>query len=117
MSRDRTDREIAERVKHVRAGEVDATPSLGMQLEALFDPPGFTWDGPDIHELKKQVWPDFHHAGNLEASGRIVSFLSDEITDAWRAWQTHDEDRYAAVPSSLPRIDAPPPPWLPRNTQ
>ena len=50
---------------------------------ALFHPPGFTWDGPDVHELKKQVWPDFHHAADLEAAGRIVSFLSDEITESF----------------------------------
>lgn len=36
----------------------------------------------------------------------------DEITDAWRAWQAHDEDRFGPVPSSLTRIDAPRPPWL-----
>lgn len=50
---------------------------------ALFDPPGFAWDGPDIGELKRQVWPDFHHAADLEASGRVVSFLSDEIAAAF----------------------------------
>lgn len=49
----------------------------------LFDPPGFAWDGPDIEELKQQVWPDFHHAADLEASGRVVSFLSDAIADAF----------------------------------
>jgi alkanesulfonate monooxygenase SsuD/methylene tetrahydromethanopterin reductase-like flavin-dependent oxidoreductase (luciferase family) len=49
----------------------------------LFDPPGFAWDGPDVEELKQQVWPDFHHAEDLEASGRLVSFLSDEIADAF----------------------------------
>lgn len=54
----------------------------------LFDPPGFSWDGPDIHELKKQVWPDFHHALDLEASGRLVSFLSDEIADAFAVYGT-----------------------------
>ena len=37
----------------------------------------------DVEELKKQVWPDFHHARDLEAAGRIVSFLSDEITEAF----------------------------------
>lgn len=58
------------------AGYYEYTP-------ALFDPPGFTWDGPDVHELKKQVWPDFHHAADLEAAGRIVSFLSDEITESF----------------------------------
>lgn len=42
----------------------------------------------------------------------FVARTADEITAAWRAWQEHDEDRYAPVPSALPRIDAPPPPWV-----
>ncbi len=54
----------------------------------LFDQAGFTWDGPDIKELKKQVWPDFHHAADLEASGRLVSFLSDEIADSFALYGT-----------------------------
>ncbi len=57
---------------------------------ALFDPPGFAWDGPDIHELKKQVWPDFHHAADLEAAGKVVSFLSDEIADSFSLFGTPD---------------------------
>ena len=55
---------------------------------ALFDPPSFTLNGPDIEELKKQVWPDFHHAADLEASGKVVSFLSDEIADAFSLYGT-----------------------------
>jgi len=54
----------------------------------LFDPPGFTWDGPDIEDLKKRVWPDFHHAADLVASGQAVSFLSDEIADAFSLYGT-----------------------------
>jgi redox-sensitive bicupin YhaK (pirin superfamily) len=42
----------------------------------------------------------------------FVARTLDEITDAWRAWQEHDEDRFGPVPSSLARIDAPAPPWL-----
>ena len=49
----------------------------------LFDPPHFHWDGPPIEELKQRVWPDFHLAKDLEASDRLVSFLSDEIADAF----------------------------------
>jgi 5,10-methylenetetrahydromethanopterin reductase len=56
----------------------------------LFDPPGFAWDGPDVEELKKQVWPDFHHAADLEAAGRVVSFLSDEIANAFSLFGTPD---------------------------
>jgi alkanesulfonate monooxygenase SsuD/methylene tetrahydromethanopterin reductase-like flavin-dependent oxidoreductase (luciferase family) len=54
----------------------------------LFDPPNFRWDGPPVEELKKQVWPDFHHAEDLEASGRLVSFLSDEVADAFAVYGT-----------------------------
>lgn len=56
----------------------------------LFDPPHFTWDGPDVEELKKQVWPDFHHADDLEASGRLVAFLSDDIANAFALAGTPD---------------------------
>jgi alkanesulfonate monooxygenase SsuD/methylene tetrahydromethanopterin reductase-like flavin-dependent oxidoreductase (luciferase family) len=54
----------------------------------LFDPPGFVWDGPDIEALKKEVWPDFHHAADLEASDRTVAFLSDEIANAFSLFGT-----------------------------
>lgn len=44
---------------------------------ALFGPPGLAWDGPDPETLKRRhrVWPDFHHASDLEASGGVVDFL------------------------------------------
>ncbi len=51
----------------------------------LFDPPGFTWDGPPIHELQRRVWPDFHHHADLVESGRLVEFLPDEVADAFAA--------------------------------
>ena len=56
----------------------------------LFGPPNFGWDGPPVEELKELVWPDFHHAEDLEASGRLVSFLSDEIADAFAVYGTPD---------------------------
>ena len=56
----------------------------------LFDPPNFTWDGPDVEELKKEVWPDFHHAEDLMASGRLVSFLPDEVIDAFALYGSPD---------------------------
>lgn len=43
----------------------------------------------------------------------FVARTKDEITDAWRAWEAHDTDRFGPVPSSLARIAAPRPPWLP----
>jgi len=42
----------------------------------------------------------------------FVARTFEEITGAWRAWQQHDEDRFAPVPSKLARIEAPTPPWL-----
>lgn len=43
----------------------------------------------------------------------FVARTKDEMTDAWRAWQSHDTDRFGPVPSKLARLDAPRPPWLP----
>jgi 5,10-methylenetetrahydromethanopterin reductase len=54
----------------------------------LFEAPNFTWNGPPVEELKKQVWPDFHHAEDLEASGRVVSFLPDDVADAFAVYGT-----------------------------
>jgi 5,10-methylenetetrahydromethanopterin reductase len=64
--------------KSMAAGYYEYSP-------ALFEAPGFTWAGPDPEALKhaKQVWPDFHHAADLEASGRAVDFLPAEVADAF----------------------------------
>lgn len=52
---------------------------------ALFAPPALTWTGPDPETLKRDrsVWPDFHHAPDLEASGKVVDFLPIEAADAF----------------------------------
>lgn len=42
----------------------------------------------------------------------FVARTNEEITEAWHDWQTHNTDRFGTVPSGLPRIDAPRPPWL-----
>ena len=42
----------------------------------------------------------------------FVARTTDEITEAWRDWQSRDTDRFGPVPSALPRMDAPRPPWL-----
>ena len=64
--------------KSMAAGYYEYSP-------ALFDAPGFSWAGPDPEALKRQrqVWPDFHHAADLEASGRVVDFLPAEVADAF----------------------------------
>ncbi len=43
----------------------------------------------------------------------FVARTNEEITTAWRAWEDGDTDRFGPVPSSLARIPAPAPPWLP----
>ncbi len=52
---------------------------------ALFDPPRLAWTGPDPETLKRHhdVWPDFHHAPDPEASGRVVDFLPRSAADAF----------------------------------
>jgi len=64
--------------KSMAAGYYEYSP-------ALFDPPGLRWTGADPETLKRQmkVWPDFHHAPDLEASGRVVDFLPTEAADAF----------------------------------
>jgi 5,10-methylenetetrahydromethanopterin reductase len=64
--------------KSLAAGYYEYSP-------ALFEPPGLAWDGPDPETLKQrhQVWPDFHHARDLEASGRVVDFLPASAADAF----------------------------------
>jgi 5,10-methylenetetrahydromethanopterin reductase len=64
--------------KSMAAGYYEYSPML-------FDPPGLTWSGGDPEALKreKKVWPDFHHATDLEASGRAVDFLPPAAADAF----------------------------------
>ena len=64
--------------KSMAAGYYEYSP-------ALFEPPRLTWSGPDPEALKRrhQVWPDFHHASDLEASGRVVDFLPDAAAGAF----------------------------------
>ena len=58
---------------------------------ALFEIPGLPWDGPPVHELKRRVYPDFHHAVDLVESGNLVDFLGDETADSFSLFGTaHD---------------------------
>jgi 5,10-methylenetetrahydromethanopterin reductase len=67
--------DVAEDIRFISrsmaAGYYEYTP-------ALFDTPGIPWDGPPVHDLQQQVWPDFHHARDLVEAGRAVEFLTDE---------------------------------------
>ena len=50
----------------------------------LFEAAGLTWsDRIPRRSSRRQVWPDFHHAPDLEASGRAVDFLPDAAADAF----------------------------------
>jgi len=64
--------------KSMAAGYYEYSP-------ALFEPPRLAWAGPDPETLKHRhgVWPDFHHAPDLEASGRVVPFLPDSAAVAF----------------------------------
>jgi redox-sensitive bicupin YhaK (pirin superfamily) len=42
----------------------------------------------------------------------FVARTLDEITEAWRAWKDHDDDRFGPVASKLGRVEAPTPPWI-----
>ena len=45
----------------------------------------------------------------------FVARSKDEITEAWRDWQTGDTGRFPEFRSVLDRIDAPTPPWVRRS--
>jgi 5,10-methylenetetrahydromethanopterin reductase len=64
--------------KSMAAGYYEYSP-------ALFDPPRLEWAGPSPETLKRdqQVFPDFHHAPDLAASGRAVDFLPTSAADAF----------------------------------
>jgi 5,10-methylenetetrahydromethanopterin reductase len=64
--------------KSMAAGYYEYSPRL-------FDPPGLRWNGPDPETLKHErgVWPDFHHAPDLDMSGRVVDFLPTDAADAF----------------------------------
>jgi len=64
--------------KSMAAGYYEYSPTL-------FHGPKLEWTGPDPETLKhdQKVWPDFHHARDLEASGRVVDFLPTAAADAF----------------------------------
>jgi len=64
--------------KSMAAGYYEYSPTL-------FDAPGLAWIGPEPEKLKHMhgVWPDFHHAPDLEHSGRVVDFLPPAAADGF----------------------------------
>ena len=85
--------------KSMAAGYYEYSP-------ALFDPPRLAWVGADPETLKGEhkVWPDFHHATDLETSGRVVDFLPESAADAFslRGGPREVADRLIDVLRSAP---------------
>jgi len=67
----------------VRAARIGKAIAAGFYEYApyLFDAPHLVWDGPPIDALKRRVWPDFHHAADLDAAAALVHFLPDTAAD------------------------------------
>ena len=71
------DAERAHRVgRATAAGYYEYSPDLFRNI-------GLDWPGEDVASLKRRVWPDFHHARDLESAGDVVSFLPDDAVDAF----------------------------------
>ena len=68
-----------------RAGRIGRAAAAGYYEYSpdLFQNIGLDWPGEDVNSLKRRVWPDFHHARDLESAGDVVSFLSDDAVDAF----------------------------------
>jgi len=85
--------------KSMAAGYYEYSPML-------FEPPGLAWSGPDPETLKRneKVWPDFHHASDLESSGRVVDFLPVAAADAFclRGGPTQIVEQLLSVLRSAP---------------
>jgi 5,10-methylenetetrahydromethanopterin reductase len=87
--------------KSMAAGYYEYSPML-------FEPPALAWTGEDPEKLKREqkVWPDFHHAVDLVASGRVVDFLPREAADAFclRGGPAEIVDQLLAVVRSAPVV-------------
>ncbi|MGH1492245.1 MAG: LLM class flavin-dependent oxidoreductase [Acidimicrobiales bacterium] len=88
-------------------------------VPALFSQAGFEWNGTPVEELKKQLWPDFHHAADLVAAGGLVDFLDDEVAAAFSFFGTAADvaDQIRTVVAQVPEIEivVPHPVPLPLN--
>lgn len=80
-------------------GLIDSGPK-SVRIEAGPGGAHFMFLGGEPLGERIQMWWNF------------VGRTKEELTEAWRAWQSHDTDRFGPVPSSLARIEAPRPPWL-----
>ena len=76
--------EIRATARSMAAGYYEYSP-------ALFEIPGLPWDGPDVEELRRQIYPDFHHHADLVESGNLVSFLDEETADSFALFGSADD--------------------------
>lgn len=76
--------EIHATARSMAAGYYEYSP-------ALFEVPGLPWNGPPVEELKKRVYPDFHHAPDLVESGNLVGFLDQETADSFSLFGSADD--------------------------
>ncbi|MCC6435827.1 MAG: LLM class flavin-dependent oxidoreductase [Acidimicrobiales bacterium] len=58
---------------------------------ALYTQAGLEWRGTPVEELKRRIWPDFHHADDLVAAGALVDFLDDEVAASFSFSGTTDD--------------------------
>ena len=79
--------------RSVAAGYYEYSPGL-------FDVAGLSWAGPPVEELKRAVYPDFHHAVDLVAAGRAVAFLGDDAAAAFSLFGSA-EDVVAQIRDTL----------------
>ncbi len=84
--------------KAIAAGYYEYSPFL-------FDNLGLQWNGRSVHELKREIFPDFHHARDLLAAGAAVDFLPQEAVEAFALY-----GGFADIASQLERaldVDVP----------
>lgn len=85
----------------------------------LLDPTGWAWDGPPLHELQSQVWPDFHHARDLAASGALLPFVPEQVAGAfcvagdWAGVRARYQALAAEWPDAEVIVPHPVPAWPP----
>jgi len=68
--------EFAAISRSMAAGFYEYSPSL-------FEDAGIEWEGPPVEDLRRRVWPDFHHAQDLVASGQVVGFLPERAAQGF----------------------------------
>ena len=74
---------------------------------ALFDPPGFEWTITPIDELRRQVWPDFHHVTDFTEAGALIADLPQEIADSFSFFGTTGDiaQRLDDIARRIPGLD------------